>query len=295
LFLMVEVSDRFGDYGKSGLLVIDRTARLWTVACFALSCRVLGRDVEFRILELLTGQALAAGVSGVAFQFQQTVRNVPAQRFLQELGKLAELGPAEGGSFVFPLDRIGAALQRRQATGQPPAIVPDVDQPDRSPVALAGEVDFRAARRRFYRLVALEYRSAAAIEHDLAVTAPRKRVAAGIYEAPRTAVEQMLASLWAELLKLERVGVHDNFFELGGHSLLATRLVARIRDGLGVELPLRTLFEAPMLKSLAAQIEAAQSAAVMIQYDEVNLIDEITSMTEEEAERLLGSLGEDRP
>jgi acyl carrier protein len=115
------------------------------------------------------------------------------------------------------------------------------------------------------------------------------------YEGPRTPLEEVIAGIWAETLGIDRIGRYDNFFELGGHSLLATRLMARIRDGLGVELPLRALFEAPMLKSLAAQIEAAQSAAVMIQYDEVNLIDEITSMTEEEAERLLGSLGEDRP
>jgi FkbH-like protein len=91
-FLMVEVSDRFGDYGKSGLLVIDRAPDTWTVECFALSCRVLGRDVEYRIAELLAKRGRQAGASAIAFDFRQTHRNVPAQRFLGELRK--EMGQA---------------------------------------------------------------------------------------------------------------------------------------------------------------------------------------------------------
>lgn len=80
----------------------------------------------------------------------------------------------------------------------------------------------------------------------------------GAYMAPRNATEELLASIWAEVLKLDRVGVHDNFFELGGHSLLATRVMALIRDAFQVELPLRMLFEAPTVAELAGRIETAQ-------------------------------------
>ena len=59
------------------------------------------------------------------------------------------------------------------------------------------------------------------------------------YEAPQGEIEEQLAGIWAELLGVERVGRHDNFFELGGHSLLAMRLVSRVRQVLGVEVPVR--------------------------------------------------------
>jgi len=74
--------------------------------------------------------------------------------------------------------------------------------------------------------------------------------------APRGPVEEMVARSWAEVLKLDRVGVHDNFFELGGHSLLATQVLSRIRSSFHLEVTLRDLFDAPTVAGLARRIEA---------------------------------------
>ena len=81
-----------------------------------------------------------------------------------------------------------------------------------------------------------------------------------IYQAPRTPVEEALASIWSELLKVDKVGIHDNFFELGGHSLLATQAVSRMRDALRKTIPLRNLFEAPTVSALALLIEKSKES-----------------------------------
>ncbi|HEY0022716.1 MAG TPA: non-ribosomal peptide synthase/polyketide synthase [Longimicrobium sp.] len=93
-----------------------------------------------------------------------------------------------------------------------------------------------------------------------ALPAPELASAENLYVAPRTPVEEVLAGVWAEVLRLERVGVEDSFFELGGHSLLATRMVSRIREVFAVELPLRALFEGPTVAALAKAVEEMRRA-----------------------------------
>jgi amino acid adenylation domain-containing protein len=76
-----------------------------------------------------------------------------------------------------------------------------------------------------------------------------------VYLTPFSATQELLASRWSHLLKLQTVGLHDNFFELGGHSLLATQVVSWIREDFGVEIPLHSLFEQPTVAGLAEIIE----------------------------------------
>ena len=74
------------------------------------------------------------------------------------------------------------------------------------------------------------------------------------YVAPETPFEETLAEIWAELLRVDRVGVHDNFFDLGGHSLIAARVMSRVREAFDVDLPLRRFFESPTVAQLATVI-----------------------------------------
>ncbi|HEU0079823.1 MAG TPA: non-ribosomal peptide synthetase, partial [Longimicrobiaceae bacterium] len=124
-------------------------------------------------------------------------------------------------------DETAAGLREHAARHLPEYMVPSVVMVlERLPLTSNGKVDRRAL--------------------------PRPEVVAGEGEhvAPRTATERALADIWAEVLRVERVGVHDGFFALGGHSLIATRVISRVREALGAELPLRAIFEAPTVAAL---------------------------------------------
>jgi len=106
-----------------------------------------------------------------------------------------------------------------------------------------------------------------------ALPAPEHAADTDRYVAPRTPVEEVLAGIWAEVLRLERVGVHDNFFDLGGHSLLIMRLVADIQGTFNQEISIRTVFSMPTLEALAGEIERRiyEAIATMSEFEAAQL------------------------
>uniref|UniRef100_UPI001CDBDD86 phosphopantetheine-binding protein n=1 Tax=Pseudomonas huaxiensis TaxID=2213017 RepID=UPI001CDBDD86 len=93
-----------------------------------------------------------------------------------------------------------------------------------------------------------------------------------VYVAPVSELEQQLAALWAEVLNVERVGLTDDFFELGGHSLLAAQLISRIHSGLGIDVPLRLIFEKPQLNDF---IQAFESTGLSLTEDGLSDIEKM--------------------
>ncbi len=105
--------------------------------------------------------------------------------------------------------------------------------------------------------------------------------------APSNATEQQLVAIWNEVLGIEKVGIDDNFFELGGHSIMAVRLVSRVRDQFQIELPLRSLFEWPIVAELAAHI--AQLAAGSDDQRLKTVLAQLKRLSSEEQARLLST------
>jgi amino acid adenylation domain-containing protein len=108
------------------------------------------------------------------------------------------------------------------------------------------------------------------------------------FAPPRTPIEGTLVEIWIEVLGIDRVGINDNFFEMGGHSLLVFQVISRMREAFGVDLPLRSLFEAPTVEKQAlaiveAQMEQENDAEMAQLIEEISLLEgsELEDITEE--------------
>jgi acyl carrier protein len=105
------------------------------------------------------------------------------------------------------------------------------------------------------------------------------------WEAPATDTEREIAAVWREVLGVERVGATDDLFHLGGHSLKATRILTRINARFGVALPVRVIFDHPTVRGLAARVD---EQAARLHGDDEALLSWLESLSDEEAERMLG-------
>jgi acyl carrier protein len=112
------------------------------------------------------------------------------------------------------------------------------------------------------------------------------------YAAPRNETEERLVAVWREILNVSEVGIHDNFFDLGGDSLLATQLIARLDDEFGVDLSLRTLFDAPTAAELVVAV--VQKRAERVDAGRVaELLSKIKSLSPDELRSRLAAAADE--
>ena len=108
------------------------------------------------------------------------------------------------------------------------------------------------------------------------------------FAAPRTPTEEFIAEIWGRMLGVPHIGIHDNFFELGGHSLLAYQVVSRLSEAYHVDIPMRTIFDAPTIAGLALSVTKMQMAQEDI-HDLTRMIEEIKLLSGDELETLLAA------
>lgn len=128
----------------------------------------------------------------------------------------------------------------------------------------------------------------------LPVPGMAKRDLQGAFVAPRNRIEQTLARIWEETLHLDQVGMNDNFFDLGGDSLLATQAISRARDTFHADVPMRALFENPTVSGLAVQIAEALTKATVFPDEMADMLADLESLSDEEAERMLAQENPER-
>jgi len=254
--LVIQVKDRFGDYGLVGTALFTSRGEALYVDSLMMSCRVLGRGVEHRLIARLGEIAAERGASRVDIAFLPTTKNRPARDFLR-LGD--DFKQEADGGLLFRLPAGFARAMEFVPGSESAAEAKAASASEVAPVSAAAPSDAALLRR-----IAEELSDASSVLRAVEAHRLRDRPeAAGAYLAPSSELETGLAAIWSKLLGVEPVGVHDNFFQLGGSSLLAVRLFTEIGEQFEQALPITTLLTAPTIERLAAVVERRDSAPVV--------------------------------
>lgn len=249
--LVLTLGDRFGDYGLVGAVLFAPRDGWLDVDNVLLSCRALGRRVEHRFLSHLDGIARERGLQGVGLHFTPTARNKPAREFLDSIGATRGIAADDDLLCRFPCGRLAELCAAARATGGNGAEIPAAAP---APAESVRQTEERT-RSEIFRRIATELSNPGAISRAVAAWKPVQHRSEAGYVAPRTPLEESLASLWARFLSVDRVGIHDNFFALGGQSLMAMQIVFKIRETFGVDLALEAFLQSQSLADQARQLE----------------------------------------
>ncbi|WP_392535306.1 amino acid adenylation domain-containing protein [Nostoc sp. C117] len=345
---VVKVKDRFGDYGLVGLLLFESQENALSVDTFLLSCRVLGRGVEHKMLAYLGTLAQERGLERVELFYRPTKKNQPAWDFLVSIGRQFQQEKDGGWLFEFPsqtasesnllhisdMDTVvkeaNGSLRKTASSESNKVLISDTDTVDKEAIratssesnkvlisdtdtvdkeaikATSSESDkvlildrFTVDRNPnqepksdrsvkiasfadFFERIARNLYSPELILKEITSRQQRQRPQLDIeFVAPRTPIEEAIAHLFAEALKLDKVGIDDNFFELGGDSIRGAILINKLQAQLNEIIHFLVLFDTKTVAKLAAYIEEhyPQTAAKL-------LGKEITAISELPQERI---------
>jgi FkbH-like protein len=254
---IVQVRDRFGDYGIVGVLIFSTQANLLEIDTFLLSCRVLGRGVEHQMLNYLGKIAQQRHLSHVQATYLPTKKNLPALNFLESIGADLKQATDKGFCFDFPAE-MAATLTYEPGTGAPESPSETAPPATTSTATIAASTEKSALLTQIATALSLPENVLHQVELQRQTS---QRSLEQPLVAPRSATEKRLVELWTQLLRVDAIGIRDDYFELGGTSLLAVEAIAQVEAIWGKKLPLTAMVEAPTIEQFARLIEPEEQSS----------------------------------
>jgi FkbH-like protein/FkbM family methyltransferase len=269
--LVVEVSDRFGDYGLVGAILFEVISDAIVVDTFLLSCRALGKGVEHQMLARLGQMAAGQGIDFVDVPFIGARKNQPALNFLSSLDSrsqnplranyaglsLAEASREAGGNslFRFNADYLAslefdpdAEEARRTGPAQDSALAEKTR---------IGDLNAGLRSSSLMLKIATELRDIDQIIEAIESQKTRQRPKpAESFLPPNSDLEQAIAGIWQEVLGIDQVGVDDKFFELGGSSLDAVLVISELKKRFDVDISTVSMFDKTTISSMAGMLKS---------------------------------------
>jgi FkbH-like protein len=244
---LVEVTDKFGNYGLVGIAICSLSANELIVDTLALSCRALGRGVEHQVLRRIGQIATENNLSTISIPFVQGERNEPAARFLCQLCKHLQVALAAENLYQFPASRI-TELDPMQFC-EPETVLDPVLT--RSSSAEASSSSLLSQPSELLNQIATQYRSVERIVQRLAEDRQPRPDFQEPFARPSNELESRIAAICSLLLRIDSIGVDDPLNQLGASSLQLVQIHSRLVQELELDLSIPELYNLPTVSAIA--------------------------------------------
>ena len=242
--LICEVSDRFGNYGQVGLILFKEKVNSLSVDTFLLSCRVLGRGVEYFLVSELGKIAHNGDIENVEITFLNTKKNKPAFNFINDIAGDYKT-PIEGGYCY----RIPSSIAK-EVSYNPKSMAPATS--NNSIHETKNVSKHGMASQTYLSYIAENLNSSEKVSRAVASSQKKKkREAKSEYVPPENNIQKTITEIWQQVLEVDKVGLYDNFSEAGGTSLMAVQLISKLRKAFTRDLSIVSLYENPTVAQMA--------------------------------------------
>ena len=256
---IARVRDRFGDYGLVGAMLARVVENTYRVDGMFLSCRALGRSVEYRMASYLAAKAKEAGCAEIEFPVKTTDRNEPARNFLNSLNKLCGGTRDKENSLHINTDQL---VEFRYE------IIREPEEATESSVgqeSLETSGDSFLPNREPFIIIARKLYSVDTILNAVEQETREKQSRSTFTMektttvVPETQTEQIIADVWKKILGLAQVNTQAKFFEVGGTSLLMVRVAIELKRSHDMDVSMTDLFKYPTIAGLAAHLDGKET------------------------------------
>lgn len=290
---VVEVEDRFGEYGLVGVVITKERENTLYIDTFLLSCRVLARGIENAIIIGLKKYCLEKNLSILEASYYQTAKNKPFLEFIKKTKWKKEENQQKENKvytiFTLLVEEIPNSIdyidcyynegfsKEEQKTEKEKINegeqITETEEFTSEYVAASVEkknceeiynwnVELVNEEKLLYKnhLLPLQYYTGQALLKLPIYEMQEEKIRRAIYVAPAGFIEEKMVVIWKEILGVEKIGTKDDFFKIGGDSLKAIIMVSKVHKEFNIELPLKEVFESPTIKEIGACISKMQSS-----------------------------------
>ncbi len=256
-FFVVEVADRFGDYGLVGVIRGHKEDDIYLVDSFFLSCRSLGRGVEYRCLSFIGDHAKNTGCTQVRIMLRKTAKNQPIQLFFGNILSLYKKSEESDLSYQAPCEVFQRVCFNPDESECHSSFVnsrQNLTDSVTERFRIGGEILDRIARHYSNcEILHQQILSVRKLRHSKK-TAADVNAAVTFNSSANSDIERVISKIWSDSLGLDNIDVHQNFFDAGGSSILLPHIVQKIQQYLKKDVTLVELFQYPTIFSLATHL-----------------------------------------